>query len=121
LEDRRKAGESSCNSGDGTDQRVQTFMFMMMVMMMMMKINEPFSQSVLRLRRLLTELSPLRPLFNARAPQVGTFSRQQEALVKGFLTVLRFSSASIIPAMLHTQTFFYQRYCMISATDSFFI
>jgi hypothetical protein len=32
LEDRRNVGESSCNSGDGTDQRVQSLMFMMMMM-----------------------------------------------------------------------------------------
>ena len=38
LEDRRNVGESSCNSGDGTDQRVQSLMFMMMMMMMMMMI-----------------------------------------------------------------------------------
>ena len=30
LEDRRNVGESSCNFGDGTDQRVQSLMFMMM-------------------------------------------------------------------------------------------
>jgi len=30
LEDRRNVGESSCNSGDGTDQRVKSLMFMMM-------------------------------------------------------------------------------------------
>jgi len=35
LEDRLNVGESSCNFGDGTDQRVQSFMFMMMMMMMM--------------------------------------------------------------------------------------
>jgi hypothetical protein len=35
LEDRRNVGESSCNSGDGTDQRVHSLMFMMMKMMMM--------------------------------------------------------------------------------------
>jgi hypothetical protein len=34
LEDLRNVGESSCNSGDGTDQRVQSLMFMMMMMMM---------------------------------------------------------------------------------------
>jgi len=32
LEDRRSVGESSCNSGDGTDQRVQSLKFMMMIM-----------------------------------------------------------------------------------------
>ena len=32
LEDQRNGGESSCNSGDGTDQRVQSLMFMMMMM-----------------------------------------------------------------------------------------
>jgi hypothetical protein len=31
LEDRRNVGENSCNSGDGTDQRVQSLMFMMMM------------------------------------------------------------------------------------------
>jgi len=31
LEDRRNVGESSCKSGDGTDQRVQSLMFMMMM------------------------------------------------------------------------------------------
>jgi len=30
LEDRRNVGENGCNSGDGTDQRVQSLMFMMM-------------------------------------------------------------------------------------------
>jgi len=34
LEDRRSVGASSCNSGDGTDQRVQSFMFMMMMIIM---------------------------------------------------------------------------------------
>jgi len=32
LEDRRSVGESSCNCGDGTDQRVQFLIFMMMMM-----------------------------------------------------------------------------------------
>ena len=36
MEVRRDVGESSCNFGDGTDQRVQSLMFMMMMMMMMM-------------------------------------------------------------------------------------
>jgi len=31
LEDRRSVGASSCNSGDGTDQRVHSLMFMMMM------------------------------------------------------------------------------------------
>ena len=31
LEDRRSVGASSCNSGDGTDQRVQSLMFMMIM------------------------------------------------------------------------------------------
>ena len=30
-------GASSCNSGDGTDQRVQYLMFMMMMMMMILQ------------------------------------------------------------------------------------
>jgi len=34
LEDRRNVGESSCNFGDGMDQRVKSLMFMMMIMMM---------------------------------------------------------------------------------------
>ena len=34
LEDRRNVGESRCNFGDGTDQRVQSLVFMMMMMMM---------------------------------------------------------------------------------------
>ena len=33
LEDRRNVGKSSCNSGDGMDQRVQSLMFMVMMMM----------------------------------------------------------------------------------------
>jgi hypothetical protein len=32
LEDRRTVGEGSCNSGDETDQRVQSLTFMMMMM-----------------------------------------------------------------------------------------
>jgi hypothetical protein len=35
LEDRRNVGENSCDSGDGTDRRVQSLKFMMMMMMMM--------------------------------------------------------------------------------------
>ena len=31
LEDRRSVGASSCNCGDGTDQRVQSLMFVMMM------------------------------------------------------------------------------------------
>ena len=31
MGDRRSVGASSCNSGDGTDQRVQSLMFMMMI------------------------------------------------------------------------------------------
>jgi hypothetical protein len=33
LEDRRNVGESSCNFGDGTDERVHSLTFMMMMMM----------------------------------------------------------------------------------------
>ena len=39
LEDRRSVGASSCNSGDGTDQSVQSFMFMIMMMMMLNVVN----------------------------------------------------------------------------------
>jgi hypothetical protein len=39
LEDRRKVGESSCNFGDGTDEKVQSLMFMVMMMMMMMMLH----------------------------------------------------------------------------------
>ena len=38
MEDRRSVGASSCNYGDGTDQRIQSLMLMMMMMMMMMTI-----------------------------------------------------------------------------------
>jgi len=48
LEDRRNIGESSCNSGDGMEQRVQSLtlmmmMMMMMVMMMMMMMMHVYS------------------------------------------------------------------------------
>ena len=43
MEDRRNVGENSCNFGDGTDQRVQSFTFFMMMMMMMMMKNVGFS------------------------------------------------------------------------------
>jgi len=38
LEEQRNVGASSCNSGDGTDQRVQSLMFMMMMIMFMMML-----------------------------------------------------------------------------------
>jgi hypothetical protein len=38
MGDRRKDGESNCNSGDGTDQMAQPWRFMMMMMMMLMMI-----------------------------------------------------------------------------------
>ena len=31
MEDRRSVGASSCNSGDGTDQRVQSLMFIIII------------------------------------------------------------------------------------------
>jgi hypothetical protein len=37
LGDRRNAGESSCNSGDGTGQMAQPLMFMMMMMLCMFR------------------------------------------------------------------------------------
>jgi len=43
LEDWRSVGASSCNSGDGMDQRIQSLMFMMM---MMMKIKTHISCSI---------------------------------------------------------------------------
>ena len=42
LEDRKSVGASSCNSGDGTGQRVQSLMFMMMMMIMVIPYP-PFS------------------------------------------------------------------------------
>jgi hypothetical protein len=36
LGDRRNGGESNCNSGDGTGQMAQPWMFIMMMMMMML-------------------------------------------------------------------------------------
>jgi len=39
LEDRQNVGESSCNSGDGMDQRVQSLMFMMMTIVKALKHN----------------------------------------------------------------------------------
>jgi hypothetical protein len=44
LEDRRNVGENSCNSGDGTDQRVQSLMFMMMMMALYSKKTFIFFQ-----------------------------------------------------------------------------
>jgi len=34
LQDRRNVGESSCNLGDGTNQRVQSSIFVMMMMIL---------------------------------------------------------------------------------------
>ena len=34
MEDRRNVGESSCNFGEGTDQRVQSLMFTMMMIIL---------------------------------------------------------------------------------------
>jgi hypothetical protein len=49
LGDRRNDGESNCNSGDGTGQMAQPWMFMIIMMMMMMMIllfrnSQPFWQ-----------------------------------------------------------------------------
>ena len=41
MEDRRNVGGSSCNCGDGTDQRVQSLMFMMMTINCKSKGSEP--------------------------------------------------------------------------------
>jgi len=44
LADRRSVGASSCNSGDGTDERFQSLMFMMMTIMMMMMMMYLFGK-----------------------------------------------------------------------------
>ena len=44
LEDRRNVGESSCNFGDGRDQRVQFLMFMMMLIMTIRNYHKYFSR-----------------------------------------------------------------------------
>ena len=36
LEDRRSVGESSCNCGDGTDQRVQSLMFIIIIIIIIL-------------------------------------------------------------------------------------
>ena len=51
LEDRRNAGESSCNCGDGTDQKVQSLMFMMMMMMIDIQ-HTSFTYIFIRVREL---------------------------------------------------------------------
>ena len=38
LEDRRSFGASSCNSGDGTDQSVQSLMFMIIIIIIIIII-----------------------------------------------------------------------------------
>jgi hypothetical protein len=45
LEDQRNVGKNSCNSGDGTDQRVQSLMFMMMMMMTIYRKNFIYSRN----------------------------------------------------------------------------
>jgi hypothetical protein len=46
LEDQRKVGENSCNSGDGTDQRVQSLMFMVMMTKLQCLSDCTVSQSI---------------------------------------------------------------------------
>jgi len=54
LEDRRNIGQSSCNFGDGTDQRVQSLMFMMMMMMMNLGVfNDALPTSQVPHRRMI--------------------------------------------------------------------
>jgi len=48
LEDQRNVGESSCNFGEGTDQRFQILMFMTMMMMMMMMIYQNIRKTLWR-------------------------------------------------------------------------
>jgi len=48
LEDRRNVGESSCNFGDGTDQKVQSLMFMMMIMTAVDKVVQLNSRTTRR-------------------------------------------------------------------------
>jgi hypothetical protein len=65
LEDRRNVGESSCNCGDGTDQRLQSFVFMMMMIYSLIYYPErtflvssasPFTLSVSYLQNQITLL-----------------------------------------------------------------
>ena len=50
-EDRRNVGESSCNFGDGTDQRVQSLMFMMMMIFERNYYRSPVLRSVCLMQR----------------------------------------------------------------------
>jgi len=43
LEYRRSVGASSCNSGEGTDQRVQSLMFMKMTVFIRINVVSPDS------------------------------------------------------------------------------
>jgi len=49
LEDQRNVGESSCNSGDGTDKRVQSLMYMMMMIKLTEFFNAMFVQGKVRI------------------------------------------------------------------------
>ena len=53
MEDPRNVGESSCNFGDGTDERVQSLMFMMMVMIcvIIFRCTETFWSSCISAQR----------------------------------------------------------------------
>ena len=47
LKDRISVGESSCNFGDGTDQRVQSLMFMMMINKLILIILLAFVDNII--------------------------------------------------------------------------
>jgi predicted sugar kinase len=50
LGDRRNVGESSCNSGDGMNQKAQPLMIMMMMMAMIEAAISKFGRIILRVR-----------------------------------------------------------------------
>ena len=62
MEDQRNVGASICNSGDGTDQRVQSLMFLMMMMMMMIMMMMMMMMMMMYLSENKQRLVPLTSL-----------------------------------------------------------
>jgi hypothetical protein len=73
LEDRRNVGGRSCNSGDGTDYRVQFLMFMMMMVIILTVIR---LQRVSRIELLQDDSHNCTPLYSViKSPVSGACYR----------------------------------------------
>jgi len=98
LVDRRNVGDSSCDSGDGTDQRVQSLMFMMMMMMMICVNLAIIFFLVFCSINLLNKISSIHLLVRLH------YSKTQDIILHFHFTSIKLKKFQLIPTYVHQES-----------------